>query len=362
MATSASFITSPVTLPGASTFLGLGQIGCVLMEPDGRIVSVTPSFANMLESEVEPLFGQSVFDLLTLDETQPGSLLADGRNRTVVMGDGHSALWSAYKIAPGAALNGYYVGLLCDEGTEELCSRELTQGRRLAMLGGLTAEVAHEIAGPLNIIANYAALLLDEAGMTSDAGKRLTTIRNEAFRLNSLLQEILNFASDAPPRFEGLEPVPLLNKSLELFNQQLDGKEITWRIEAESDLPQVVGDADRLHQVFFNIFKNAWDASPNGSEILIHVRRQESEDISGAVEFVIEDKGEGISPFDMQRIYDPFFTTKSAGQGTGLGLAIVRRILTTHRGSLQLTSSPGKGTSATISLPIFGTTPKAETI
>lgn len=351
MATSARLITSPALFPEFSQFFGLDSVGCVLTEHDGRIVSVTPSFATMLDSEVEALFGQSVFELLTLDEGQvPVSLLADGQQLRVVMSDGHLAYWSAHKIAPGAALSGYYVGLLWDERGS--FSRQFDQRNRLATLGGLTAGMAHEIAGPLNLIANNADLLLDESGMPGDACKGLTTIRNEAFRLSTLLQELLNFAGEAPLKIEDHEPLTLVNKSLELFKLGLIGKEISWRIEAEEALPLVVGDAERLQQVFFNLFKNAWDASPESGEVVIIVRRQTSDEAGAAIEFVIEDKGKGIDPSDLHRVGDPFFTTKPAGQGTGLGLAIVQRILATHQGSLRLVSAPGEGTTATVSLPI----------
>ncbi len=220
MATSARLISSTALSPEPSQFFGLDSVGCIVVEHDGRIVSVTPSFATMLDSEVEALFGQSVFDLLTPDEAQvPVSLLADGQQLRVVIGDGHFAFWSAHRIAPGAALSGYYVGLLWDE--QGSFSRQFVQRNRLATLGGLTAGMAHEIAGPLNLIANNADLLLDEAGMPSDACKGLTTIRNEAFRLSALLQVILNFARDAPFEPKNLDPVALVNKSLEIFDQRL---------------------------------------------------------------------------------------------------------------------------------------------
>lgn len=354
MATSANSIPSQGLFPDAVQFRGYNSIGCVLMEHDGRIISVTPSLATMLDSEVELLFGQSIFDMLNSDDDlEPVSLLSDGRKmRVATTGDGRLLFWSAHRIAQGAALGGYYVGLLWDGDELELLERRLVHRERLATLGELTAGVAHEIAGPLNVIANNAQLLLDENAITPAARQGLATMRNEAFRLGTLLQGILDFARDAPTKVQGHDPVTLLNKSLELFGHHLNGKNVNWRIEAEAGLPPIGGETEPLQQVFFNLFKNAWDASPNFGEVVIIVRRQKS-NRDTAVEFVIVDKGEGISHSDLQHICEPFFTTKPAGQGTGLGLAIAQRILAKHHGGLKLESSPGGGTSATVYLPVF---------
>jgi signal transduction histidine kinase len=325
------------------------------MEHDGRIVSVTRSFATMLDSEVELLFGQSIFDMLTSDdEVEPVNLLSDGRQiRVVLQNDRRSLFWSAHKIAKGAALGGYYVGLLWDEGELESLERRLVHRERLATLGGLAAGVVHEIAGPLNIIANNAELLLDEDSVTPRARQGLTTMRNEVFRLCGLLNDILDFARDSPMKVQGHDPVALVNKSLGLFKHQLCDKKISWRIEAEDGLPQVRGEVERLQQVFINLFKNAWDASPNSGEVVVIVRRQRLKQGDASIEFVIVDSGEGIAPCDLERVFDPFFTTKPAGQGTGLGLSVANLILTAHQGSLSLTSMPGEGTRATVLLPVY---------
>jgi signal transduction histidine kinase len=355
MATSVNSLTSSELFPKASRLLGYSTVGCALMEHDGRIVSVTRSFAEMLDSEVGLLFGQSVFDLMTWDgDLEPGSLLLEGQKmRVVLRGDGRSLFWSTHRIAPGAILGGYYIGMIWDDSELGSFELSLVHRERLATLGGLTAGVAHEIAGPLNIIANNAEFLLDEDGLTPDALQGLTTIRNEAFRLCAVLQDILGFARNAPPDIKVLDAVDLVKKSLELFKNQLFGKKISWRIEAEASLPPVGGEAERLQQVFFNLFKNAWDASPEASEVVIIVRRQRPNRVGAGIEFLIVDKGEGIAPSDLEHICKPFFTTKPAGQGTGLGLAIAQQILAAHQGSLKLASSPGEGTSATVLLPVF---------
>lgn len=355
MNTSKNLIEACDLIPDSSQVLGYGETGCALMEHDGRIISVTSSFARMLDSEVETLFGQSVFDLMTMDgDPGPSRLLLEGQKMSVVLPtDGRSLCWSVCRIAPGTILGGYYIGIISESDERERFEGRQVHRQGLAMLGGLTAEVAHEIAGPLNLIANNSELLLGEDGLTPDARQGLTSMRNEAFRLCSLLQDILGFARNAPLKIKGHDAVGLVKKSLELFKHQPRGKKISWRIEAEGGLPLVGGEAERLQQVFFNLFKNAWDASPDSGEIVILVRHQRPKRDGAGIEFVIVNKGEGIAPFDLKKIGEPFFTTKPVGQGTGLGLAIVQRILAAHQGSLSLASSLGEGTRATVWLPVY---------
>lgn len=353
MARPEKLLASTELYPGASPLIRHSTVGCALMQHDGRIVSVTRSFAEMLDSEVGQLFGQSIFDLMTADEDlEPSRLLVEDEWTRVVLRDGRSLYWSVHKIARDAALGGYFVGLISNGGELDTLERPLDHREGFAALEELTA-VAHEIAGPLNIIANNAEFLLDEDGLTPDARQGLTTMCNEAFRLCALLQDTLGYARDASPKIKAHDAVNLVKKSLEVFKHQLCGKKISWRIEAEPSLPLVRGEAERLQQVFFNLFKNAWDASPDNGEVVIYVQRQMPEHTGAGVEVVIVDKGEGIDPSDLEHICEPFFTTKPAGQGTGLGLAIAQEILAAHKGSLKLASSPGEGTSATIVLPVF---------
>jgi len=345
---SEQFSSSPPTLAHAA-------VGCALLENDGRIVSVTPTFATMLDTDVALLFGQNVCDLMMIsdDDREPRDLLLDGQKKVVLLHNGRLLNWTADKIAPGAILGGYYIAIISEGSELESLERQVVHREKLAALGELTAQVAHEIAGPLNIIANNAELLLEEEGMPPSGLQGLTTMRDEAFRLCSTLQDILDFARDQRPQIKGHDAVKLVNRVLEPFKLHQSGKKISWRIDAEPGLPPVRGDAERLHQVFFNLFKNAWDASPDGGEVVIFVRSQRPEQATEGIEFVIVDKGEGIDPAHLKYVREPFFTTKPGGQGTGLGLAIVERILAAHQGSLKLASSQGDGTSVTVLLPVF---------
>jgi PAS domain S-box-containing protein len=330
------------------------SVGFALMACDGHIVSVTRSFAEMLGYHVRPLVGQNIFNILTsADSGKARGLLAEGTSIPVLTRDGKSLCWIVHKIARGATLAGYYVGLLCDETQREELERQLMHQDRLAMLGCLTAAMAHEIAGPLNLIANNAELLLGEEGIHRETRESLMLMRDEAHRLADLLRDVMSYAGDAPLRITSLDIVKLVERSVRLLNHQQPCRNISLKVEAEADLPEVAGDGQRLQQVFFNLLKNACDASPDGSQVHVQVRRVELKNGGTAIEVVIKDHGEGFSPSDAERLFQPFVSSKPLGEGTGLGLPIAHRIVAAHHGELQLNSTPGIGTEAIVRLPAF---------
>jgi signal transduction histidine kinase len=329
------------------------SVGCALVASDGRVVSVTRAFAEMLDCPINVLFGQSIFKMLTCSNTsKPRTLLEEGQTSTVTR-SGRSLSWTVHKIARGAALTGYYVGLLCDEGQLKAFERKLVHRDRLAMIGESTAAIAHELAGPMNVIANNAELLLGQDGTVEDSRETLLIMRDEAFRLIELVRDILCLARDTPLNICAQDALKLVKKWVRLIGPQLPYKNIQLRIEAEPNLPPVAGDAQRLQQVFFNLITNACDASPSGREVLVQLRGAELEGGDPAVEITIVDGGDGIAASDLKQVFEPFFSTKPVGEGTGLGLAIAHRIVTAHRGELHLVSKPGEGARATVLLPVY---------
>jgi len=326
-----------------------------LMAGDGRIMSVTRSFARMVGCPARVLFGQSIFGVLSrTDKRKPVGLLVEG-TATAIARNKRSFFWTAYKIARGAALGGYYVGLLRDEEQANGVELRLAHHDRLAMLGGLTAAMAHEIAGHVNVIANNAELLLNDE-VDEETRQSIAVMREEAHRLGVILHDMLGLARDTPLTIKAQDTVKLLEKTVRLLHHQRCDKNVSMRIEAEPNLPLAAGDAECLLQVFLNIVKNARDASPDGGEIVITVANAKLHDGESAIEIRITDQGSGIAPSHLPKIFDPFFSTKPLEKGTGLGLSIARRIVTAHRGELQLTSLLGQGTCAAVQLPVFQST------
>jgi len=167
----------------------------------------------------------------------------------------------------------------------------------------------------------------------------------------------MSYAGDAPLRITALDIVKLAERSVRLLNHQQPCRNISLKVNAEPHLPQVAGDEQRLQQVFFNLMKNACDASQDGSEVHVRVRLSQLTDGAAAIEVTIKDHGKGFSPSDTERLFQPFVSSKPAGEGTGLGLPIAHRIVAAHHGELRLNSTPGVGTEATVLLPVFSSDP-----
>lgn len=222
---------------------------------------------------------------------------------------------------------------------------ELVQSERLAVIGEMSAHIAHEIRNPLATIGGFARSL--QRAPTPD---RIDTashiISREVTRLEELLTDILNYTR---PRDLKLEPVNLPDLIAEVYHQVgegLEGRGIAYRQNAPPDLPEIPLDPAQFKQVLINIFKNAFQAMPNGGKLHIDIQKKEDQP---HIEIEIRDTGPGISTEIQDEIFKPYFTTKTTG--TGLGLVISKQIVERHGGTLSFTSHSGSGTSLFIHLP-----------
>jgi signal transduction histidine kinase len=118
-------------------------------------------------------------------------------------------------------------------------------------------------------------------------------------------------------------------------------------------LPTIFADRQKLRQVFLNLFTNAGDAMPKGGKLTIRARKGQTADKKPFIVIEVIDTGAGIAPENLPRVMEPFFTTKEEGKGTGLGLAICKRIVQEHKGTIQLESAVGKGTTVRLTLPVI---------
>lgn len=231
---------------------------------------------------------------------------------------------------------------------------ELSRSERLAMVGEMAATVAHEIGTPLNSISGHVQLLLQEPGLDPTTTSRLKIVEGQIARTVDILQGILNLSRQPGPAMRTLDINSLLMEILGLTWPGLGLKSVTVKERFSENLPPVLGDAHQLQQVFLNLIVNAVDAMPNGGELRVETDSVEPEHegkSSPRVRIQITDTGRGIAPQDQKRIFEPFFTTKDLGRGTGLGLAVCQRILKAHRGTMEVKSQVGKGSTFVILLP-----------
>lgn len=224
---------------------------------------------------------------------------------------------------------------------------QLHQAERLATLGEMVAAVSHEIKTPLGIIRSTAELL---GGMpnTNDAQRRLSSvITEESTRLNRIVTEFLDFARPQTPNLGPCDLKDILEKNLLFLRPELERREVTVHHNLNGRSLALTADHGLLYRAFLNILINAYQAVQEGGRIDVTVQE--------ALEnyyIEIEDSGSGINLENMDKIFNPFYTTKE--KGSGLGLAIVKKIIESHQGSILIESAEGKGTKVKISLPRRG--------
>jgi signal transduction histidine kinase len=215
----------------------------------------------------------------------------------------------------------------------------------VAAIAALVAGLAHEIGTPLGVIQGHARRL--EAGADGDDELwRLRTIQEQIARISRIIQTLLALARPRPTRRAPVALEPVIATSLSFVREQLAERGIEARVCCDR-VPLILGDAERLQQLFLNLFLNALEAMPGGGELRVSL----AETPEGEVEARVGDTGVGISAGDLARIFEPFFTSKPAGEGYGLGLVAARGIAGDHGGAIEVESRVGEGSEFRIRFP-----------
>jgi two-component system, NtrC family, sensor histidine kinase HydH len=220
---------------------------------------------------------------------------------------------------------------------------QVKRADRLSAIGQLAAGLAHEIRNPLASIDGAAEVL--EAGTDAEEVRRETLgiIRKECARLFRLLTNLLDFARPRPPEWRPVEVSRILDSVLELVRHS-GGKRIRFHREAPADLPRLIADEEQLAQVIMNLTINAVQAMPEGGEIWLTAEARE-----GGVTIAVRDQGEGIPDELMDKVFDPFYTTKD--EGTGLGLSVVHQIVSHHGGTVTALRNKDGGMTFSLWFP-----------
>jgi Na+/proline symporter/nitrogen-specific signal transduction histidine kinase len=272
-------------------------------------------------------------------------LTLKGRERVLALGKSQESTGTAPADLKGPVL------LVEDLTERKALAAQVAHQDRLASVGRLAAGVAHEIGNPLTGIACLAQNLAREA-TSAEQRERFALILRETQRIDTIVRVLLGFshagtihAVAEPERFEAREAV---GEAITLVQLSRQAKHITCLNRVPTGL-LLDGDRQRLLQVFVNLVSNACDASPTGGEVSV-----EAEVIGDVVRFRVVDHGTGIDDAVRERMFEPFFTTKPPGQGTGLGLPLAHSIIREHLGSIDVETSPGKGTTVVVELPSTG--------
>jgi two-component system sensor histidine kinase HydH len=222
---------------------------------------------------------------------------------------------------------------------------QLGRAERLSALGEMAAGISHEIRNPLGIIRSSAELLKKKVAKIDPANTLPDIIVEEASRLNAIITDFINFARPRNPKPSLCRVEDILEKNIAFLAAQIDTGRYVIQKNYQDPLPNIMADASMLHQSFLNLFINAMQAMPEGGRIGIAVRTEGSR-----VLVDIDDEGRGIPKELLDKIWEPFFTTKE--KGTGLGLGIVKNIVEAHGGGIRIANRNPHGARVTIVLPI----------
>ncbi|OHB27996.1 MAG: histidine kinase [Desulfuromonadaceae bacterium GWC2_58_13] len=221
---------------------------------------------------------------------------------------------------------------------------QLRRADRLSALGELSAGLAHEIRNPLGSIRGTAEILKDGIDPADKRYEFAQILIKEVDRLNRVVQDFLDFSRPAAARRESFDVLEVLRDVLTLTRQPTQKNQVRVVFEGEGAL-KVPGDREQLKQAFLNLVLNALQAMPAGGTLTVSAGAE-----AGEAQIRFADTGQGIPEESLDRIFNPFFTTRS--EGTGLGLAITHRIVQGHGGRIEVESRPGEGAIFTLHLPL----------
>lgn len=336
------------------------NVGILAVDLDDRIESWNTQMevlfalprVEALRRAIVEVFPESLYREYLAVKDQPGVhhfykfrlQTAAGENRTVNLA-----------IAPLVSRDFETVGriLIIEDITDRTqLESQLSQAEKLSSIGLLAAGVAHEVNTPLAVISSYTQMLSKQVRDDARLSPLLDKITQQTFRASEIVNGLLNFSRTGSSEFRETNVNTLIRETITLIEHQFKTSQIALDTELAADLPPILGNAGKLQQVFLNLFLNAKDAMHTGGSLRIRTL------VNGHVTIAITDTGSGIAPEHLQRIYDPFFTTKSAPQegqrrGTGLGLAVTYGIIQEHAGKIRVESEVGCGTTFYLEFPVL---------
>ncbi|MBC2716200.1 MAG: PAS domain-containing protein [Desulfobacteraceae bacterium] len=225
--------------------------------------------------------------------------------------------------------------------------KNMMQQEKLMSIGRLSAGIAHEINNPLTTIMTSSMLLQEDTDPDDPIYGELETISKEALRCRNIVKSLLDFARQSKPVRKSLNFNQIIMDTIFLVQKQAGFNDIKISTNLSDNLPMTYLDKDQIQQTLINLALNAIEATDPGGNVKFST---ETNPETGMIHIDISDTGCGIPKENLDKIFDPFFTTRETG--TGLGLAITHGIIEQHGGTIEVESTPGKGTCFTIMLPV----------
>ena len=240
------------------------------------------------------------------------------------------------------------VGIVRDITEETKLKKELREKENLALIGEVVSSIAHNLSNPLNIISGNADYLLLDKKEEEETYEELKVILDETTRITKSIRQLLNFSRPMKLMKEPCSINEIINTVVSQIDYLKENKKIQIIKTLAIRLPKIKVDIEQIKDVVSNIINNSVQAIFKSGKIDIKSYRDKN-----FIAVEISDNGGGIAPEDLDKIFEPFFSTKGYGKGTGLGLAFTKRVVGEHEGKIEVISNEGKGTTFKILLPIF---------
>lgn len=226
--------------------------------------------------------------------------------------------------------------------------KQVYHAEKLASVGRLASGVAHEINNPLNGIKNCVYAIQQNPDDKEQLQKYMNLIDEGLNHIETVVQKLLGFARTPAKSVATVDVNQMIKQVVELLDYRLKQKQIDVRLEIDSDLPLIKADYSLLQEVIMNLLINSYDAVGDGGTVVVQTKRARGD----AIQILLKDNGIGIPAERLNKIFDPFYTTKDPGVGTGLGLSVALDIVQAHGGKIDVNSEEGKGTVFIVTLPI----------
>jgi two-component system NtrC family sensor kinase len=328
--------------------------GVFIHDRQGRILRANRALARLVDRPFDEILYQPWFELIPAGP-EPRQACSTHR-RAVREGEA-----SEYDLGYGnrrtlhvtvsslAEGDEFCVHVVRDVTEERALQRQLAQAEKLAAIGEMLSGVAHELNNPLTTIIGFSELLQD-AGLPEEVRADLQRIFRQAQHSSRIVQGLLTFARQSRSQLAAVNVNSVLTQTLEFMQPRLESHHIQVHLDLDARLPHTLADAGQLQQVFLNLCGNAVHAmaqQKDGGTLYLRTEATASD-----IRITVRDDGPGIAPELLQRVFDPFYTTRTVGEGTGLGLSICYGIVREHGGRIWAESEPGEGATFYVELPI----------
>lgn len=323
-----------------------------IIDKDCVILRCNMAFANAFNTSPEAIIGKKSCDFYPVMVNDPAknsfvsNVFEHGKSETFEISLPNTNFWYEITTSPIFDMAGKVTGAV--QIAKDISARkEIEKKERLAQLGKLVADMAHEVNNPLMIISGRAQLSLMEDIRDPEIKGNLQIIMDECQRGKDIIQRLLKFSRRGKNEMSDLDVNKVLESVVGIIEHQFSLSGVEIKKNYGQSLPNIWADERQIQEVFMNLLSNAREAMPRGGRIEITTELSD-----GNLRIIFRDNGTGMSPDVLERVCEPFFTTKE--KGTGLGLSVCYGIIKGHGGELTFESDPVNGTAAIINLPVTG--------